>query len=123
MRSGYYLIIKNVNNQYVLAIFDTVMAVDTEYSPMPTYYNYLKGFSITWYLQDNGTLDFSRTGVINDKKYQSIGISNQFDPKGDKIEYFTIRGQRITSRYYLGSYIIIERDIKGMIRKRIFYPK
>jgi hypothetical protein len=123
MPSGYFIILKNISDTYILTIFDTVMAVDTEYEPMPAYYDYLKGFRITWYLQDNGTLDFTRTGVINDKKYQPIDISNRFDPKGDRIECFTIRGQRITSGSYLGSYIIIERDTKGMIRKRVLYLK
>lgn len=115
LQTGNFAVFKNINNFYLLAKFDTLMAIDTVYQPMPTYYPYIKGFKINWYLQNNGSTDFSNIVGIEPNRLHFIphkdNIKNDF-------EFFNVRGQRLINNNKSMTNIVIERNKTGTCKIR-----
>jgi hypothetical protein len=58
--------VKNIYGNYALIRLSPITVVDTVYEPMPYVTAYMAGYLAHWYLQNNGTTDFSgiQSGVL-----------------------------------------------------------
>jgi hypothetical protein len=113
---GNFVIINNANNLYVLVKFEPIDSVYTKFMGRDSHV-YLHGFKMTSYLQDNGSLDFNDMTRI--KLNRSTLISNQHIQNKKLKGYFDLYGRIFVSDNKYSDNIIIERNERGIIRKRI----
>jgi hypothetical protein len=117
---GYFAIIQNSANQYIVARFDTIMAIDVVCEPICADHPYLKGYKIRWYLQTNGTFDFRGfAGIAEKDPVRSVTQKKT----GNSAEYFSVSGRRFASESPSPLKVVIERDAKGRIHKQITVKK
>jgi hypothetical protein len=120
IKPGYCAIFRNSwgsMGRYILARFDTIMAMSTVCEPTCTSYPYLKGYRIRWYLQDNGTPDFRGfANIIDNPPPQSV-IRTTINKK-----LFSISGRQLEAESPSQLNVVIERDASGIARKRIAVP-
>jgi len=108
---GNFGIFKNIYGCNILAKFDPV--IETAYDTWNfRYYQYLKGYIITWYLQTNGSTDFTYIDNVKPAKPHIVSYINN---QNNQSEYFNIRGQRILANKSCTG-LLIERNDKGSFR-------
>jgi hypothetical protein len=96
-----FIILKNSSNRYILARFEPVWAIDTDYTPMPTFHTYHKGYIVRWFLQTDGTLNFGDITGIRWLAPQNRAITEERANMKEILQaMYNIKGQRMAADYH-----------------------
>jgi len=109
-------IFKNRDGKYIVAKFDTVMDVSSDGAPEPQMHSYLKGYTITWYLQNDGSLQFETISNANPIVNRHYTIE-KFDDATKT--YYDFYGRKIVNVNKCVPQLIIKKNNKSLAHDRL----
>jgi hypothetical protein len=92
----HFLVLPTHENKNVLAILQSIVWEDTVVWPR-SYHRYIPGYEVTWYLQTDGSLNFSNIPVS--VKPRVSNAHSQPKRIGNSTTYYNIRGQLISKSW------------------------
>lgn len=119
-KSKILLVLKNSQNRYVFAVLNLIHVTGTYEDVQRFEYSYDKGYLAHWFLQTDGTTNFYGAEGVKPGK-QTLFVHQNMNDSKKKLEYFSIRGQKISKGKYRNSNLIFERTGENLLSKRIVF--